>query len=100
RVQRYPQTIACLQQAGLTVDAIRLADAGVRGNGPFAMLEKNNRDAAQPVLAWLDRRFSVPASGIAQPPQRPNGDSTALRLADQGYIVVGGTRKTGAHGTG
>jgi len=56
--QRDPQTIAFLQQAGLTVDAIRLADAGVRGNGPFAMLEKNNREAVQPVLAWLERRFS------------------------------------------
>src|SRR4029079_16886656 len=99
RVQRYPQTIACLQQAGLGVDAIRLADAGVRGNGPFVMLEKNNREAAQPVLAWLDRRFRAPASGIAQPPERPNSDSTALRLADQGYMFVGVRKKTMPYGT-
>lgn len=98
-VQRDPQTIAFLQQAGLSVDQVRLTDAGIRGNGPFVMLEKNNREAAQPVLAWLDRRFSASASSIAQPVQRSNIDSTALRLADQGYMFVGVKRKTMPYGT-
>ena len=36
----------------------RLAgDAGVRGNGHGMMLEKNNREALQPILDWLKKRL-------------------------------------------
>jgi len=96
---RDPETVAFLQQVGLSVEAIRLADAGIRGNGPFVMLEKNNRDAVQPVLAWLDRRFGADGAAITQPPPRPNSDSTALRLAEQGYLFVGVSRKSTPYGT-
>lgn len=98
-VQRDPQTLAFLRQAGLTVDQIVLADAGVRGNGPYPMLERNNREALAPVLAWLERRTAPGAPAIVQPPQRANSDSTAMRLADHSYFFVGIDRKTMPYGT-
>jgi pimeloyl-ACP methyl ester carboxylesterase len=96
---RDPETVAFLQRAGCRAEQIVLADAGVRGNGPFVMLEKNSTEALQPMLAWLDRRVNAGAPAAAQPPARPNGDSTALRLADQGYTFVGVRRKSAAYGT-
>jgi pimeloyl-ACP methyl ester carboxylesterase len=97
--QRDAQLIALLQQGGLTADAVALAAAGVRGNGTYAMLEKNNREALAPVVAWLDRRTSVGAPAIIQPPARGNSDSTALRLADHNYFFVGVERKSVPYGT-
>jgi pimeloyl-ACP methyl ester carboxylesterase len=49
-----PATAAFLEQAGCRVDRILLAAHGVRGNGHLMMLERNNRDALQPILRWLD----------------------------------------------
>lgn len=49
-----PGTVAYLEQAGCDVELMRLADHGVRGNGHFMMMEKNNREALQPILDWLD----------------------------------------------
>lgn len=49
-----PGTVAYLQQAGCDAELMRLADHGVRGNGHFMMMEKNNREALQPILDWLD----------------------------------------------
>ena len=34
-----------------------LPQAGVRGNGHGMMLEKNNREALQPVLDWLKKKL-------------------------------------------
>jgi hypothetical protein len=53
-------TVAFLEQAGCDVDRVRLADHGVHGNGHGMMLEKNNREALQVILDWLDER--VPAA--------------------------------------
>ena len=47
-------TVAFLQQAGCAVEHLRLADHGVHGNGHLMMLERNNREALGPILAWLD----------------------------------------------
>jgi len=47
-----------LEQAGCDVERVRLADHGVHGNGHGMMMEKNNREALQVILDWLDKRLS------------------------------------------
>jgi pimeloyl-ACP methyl ester carboxylesterase len=96
---RDAQVVSFLRQAGLSPDQIALADSGVTGNGPFPMLERNNREAAQPLLAWLERRVLATAPRPTPPPERPNSDSTALRLADLSYSFVGIQRKRVPYGT-
>jgi pimeloyl-ACP methyl ester carboxylesterase len=44
-----------LQQAGVDVTFIKLADLGIRGNGHMMMLEKNSNQVAQVIADWLDR---------------------------------------------
>ena len=53
-VQSCAATAAFLEQAGCRVDRIALAEHGVHGNGHLMMLERNNRDALEPILRWLD----------------------------------------------
>lgn len=48
-----PGTVAYLRQAGCNIDLINLWEHGVRGNGHFMMMERNNREALQPILDWL-----------------------------------------------
>jgi pimeloyl-ACP methyl ester carboxylesterase len=48
-----------LKQAGVAVDFVRLADVGIRGNGHFLMLEKNNLEIAAVIADWLDRRVTA-----------------------------------------
>jgi len=50
-----PGTAAFLEQAGCRVDRITLAEHGVHGNGHLMMLERNNREALEPILRWLDQ---------------------------------------------
>jgi pimeloyl-ACP methyl ester carboxylesterase len=57
------------------------------------MLERNHREALAPIVAWLDRQTRAGAPAVVQPPQRPNSDSTALRLADHTYFFVGIERR-------
>ena len=47
-------TAAFLRQAGCGVAEIALAEHGVHGNGHLMMLERNNREALEPILRWLD----------------------------------------------
>jgi pimeloyl-ACP methyl ester carboxylesterase len=42
-----------LEQAGVKVDFIKLADRGIRGNGHMMMLEKNSDQVAQVIADWL-----------------------------------------------
>jgi pimeloyl-ACP methyl ester carboxylesterase len=49
-----PATAAFLEQAGCRAGRIVLAEHGVRGNGHLMQLERNNRDALEPILRWLD----------------------------------------------
>ena len=90
-----PGIAASLRQAGCTVEHIRLAEHGIRGNGPMVMMEKNNREALQPILDWMDASATtgapVPASSGVDPNR--NVESTALNLADQGCFWVGVQRK-------
>jgi pimeloyl-ACP methyl ester carboxylesterase len=76
-----------------TVKRIPLAN-----NGAMPMLERNNRDALQPVLDWLDSTINKEAAVVTVDPH-PNKESTALKLADQGCFWVGVRRKTMSYGT-
>jgi len=49
-------TVAFLRQAGCDVEHLRLGEHGVHGNGHLMMLEKNNREALQPILDWLESK--------------------------------------------
>jgi pimeloyl-ACP methyl ester carboxylesterase len=96
-----PGIATALRDAGCTVEHIRLADRGIHGNGPLVMMEKNNREALQPILDWMNSSVTkgapaVTASGID--PNR-NTESTALKLADQGCFWVGVQRKQMPYGS-
>lgn len=43
-----------LRQAGVAHDFVRLADAGLRGNGHMIMLEKNSLEIAQYLREWIE----------------------------------------------
>ena len=106
------KAVDLLRQAGCTVESIALASRGIRGNGPMVMMEKNNREALQPVLDWLSRSVEAAVLGPVLP-DRPravpqaardveiarNTESMAVRLADQGGFFVGIKRKEMPYGT-
>jgi pimeloyl-ACP methyl ester carboxylesterase len=107
-----PNIAAALRSAGAVVDHIRLADRGIRGNGPMVISERNNRDVLQPVLDWMrDRAESAPAdrpaapAGGGAPAVIPSADTnrnaefTGMRLADQGGFFVGIRHKPMPYGT-
>ncbi len=52
-----------LESAGVPVDFIKLADIGIRGNGHFLMLEKNNLEIAAVIADWLDKRVTPGEAG-------------------------------------
>lgn len=45
-----------IRQVGGTADYVKLADVGVRGNGHFSNMEKNNLEVAQVVQDWIRKR--------------------------------------------
>jgi pimeloyl-ACP methyl ester carboxylesterase len=99
-----PAIAAALRGAGATVEHIRLAERDIRGNGPMVMMEKNNREALQPILTWMQATVEASATGNAPAvvargvdPNR-NRESTALKLADQGGFWVGVGRKQMSYG--
>jgi pimeloyl-ACP methyl ester carboxylesterase len=51
-------TSAFLKQAGVEHVFVRLADAGIRGNGHMMMLEKNNLEIARYLHRWLEANES------------------------------------------
>jgi pimeloyl-ACP methyl ester carboxylesterase len=57
-------TIKYLRQAGVRPRWIRLADAGIRGNGHMMMLEKNNHEIAALIAGWLAE--TVPAAAASR----------------------------------
>jgi pimeloyl-ACP methyl ester carboxylesterase len=75
-----------------------VARIALPNNGPMPMLDKNNRQALQPVLDWLDSGISKDIPAVAAD-LHPNKESTALKLADQGCFWVGVQRKTTSYGT-
>jgi pimeloyl-ACP methyl ester carboxylesterase len=96
-----PGAVAYLKQAGVFAEEIRLVDHGIHGNGHLMMGEKNNREVLQPILDWLDKNVTQKAKGvaIAQTKGAKSGDSTAMKLADQGYFWVGLEQKKVSYGT-
>jgi len=81
-----------LSKAGAKGVHLPLANRNVLGNGPFVMMEKNNREALQPILSWLDGVHTPTAPTPGVDPAR-NIDNTAVKLADQGSFWVGIRRK-------
>jgi pimeloyl-ACP methyl ester carboxylesterase len=55
-VHFHDDMVAFLQQAGCDVEGVRLADHGVHGNGHAMMLERNNVEALEPIVAWLESK--------------------------------------------
>ena len=48
-------TVKFLEQAGLHPTFVKLAEAGIRGNGHMMMIEKNNHEIAALIDRWLDK---------------------------------------------
>jgi pimeloyl-ACP methyl ester carboxylesterase len=96
-----PGIVTTLQQAGAAVEHIKFAERGVRGNGPLVMMEKNNREALQPILDWLESSVTKGVRAVATPGRDPNRntDVTSLKLADQGCFWVGVQHKQMPYGT-
>ncbi|HEY3044698.1 MAG TPA: alpha/beta fold hydrolase, partial [Vicinamibacterales bacterium] len=94
-----PGAVAFLKQAGCAAEELRLAAHGVHGNGHLMMGEKNNREALQPILDWIDKSVSTKNAPSTARKPRADGDSTAMRLAERGHFWVGIERKKMPYGT-
>jgi pimeloyl-ACP methyl ester carboxylesterase len=94
---RLVKGIAALEttQAG---DVLNLPFLNVPG-GPLLMLGRNNREALQPVLDWMQTNVETPAPAAPAPDPHPNTESTGFKLADQGCFWVGVQRKPMPYGT-
>ena len=55
-VHFHDEMVAFLEKAGCDVDSLKLADHGVHGNGHAMMLERNNAEALEPIIEWVERR--------------------------------------------
>jgi len=93
-----PGAVAFLKQAGVHAEEVRLADLGIHGNGHLMMGEKNNRETLKPILTWLDKNVNMKTSPAKTAPKKGD-DSTAMKLADQGYFWVGMEEKRIQAGT-
>jgi pimeloyl-ACP methyl ester carboxylesterase len=100
-----PGAVAYLKQAGCRAEELRLVAHGIHGNGHMMMVEKNNREVLQPILEWVDKNVPAPAGRAnsrfsnGRPGANPKIDSTAMKLADQGFFWVGAERKKLPYGT-
>ena len=56
-VHFHDDMVAFLQAAGCDVEGLRLADHGVHGNGHAMMLERNNVEALEPIVAWVEGKL-------------------------------------------
>ncbi|HLK49169.1 MAG TPA: alpha/beta fold hydrolase [Bryobacteraceae bacterium] len=93
-------SVAFLRQAGCTVEHIRLPERGIRGNAHFMMMEKNSREVLQPILDWAAQNITAKSkTKPAARARKSNPDSTAMKLADQGFFWVGTERKKMPYGT-
>ncbi len=55
-----------LEQAGVKIDYIQLAERGIHGNGHMMMFEKNSDQVAQVMLDWLDKTVTPTERGSAR----------------------------------
>ena len=58
-------TVKYLQQAGVHLTWIKLADAGIHGNGHMMMLEKNNAEIAALMSRWVDKTVPLPVQSTS-----------------------------------
>jgi pimeloyl-ACP methyl ester carboxylesterase len=88
-----PGAVAFLKQAGVNATELRLKDLGIHGNGHAMMLEKNNREALKPITDWIEKTIPAKGAPVRTPGSKKPGESTAMKLADQGYFWVGYEQK-------
>ena len=95
-----PGAVEFLKQAGCKAEELRLADHAVHGNGHMMMVEKNNYEVLRPILNWIQKSVPVSARRDTRPPSagRKN-DSTAMKIAEQGFFWVGTEHKKMPYGT-
>jgi len=89
-----PGTVAFLRQAGVTLDHIKLAEIGIKGNAHFMMMEKNNREVLQPVLDWIAAKVEKNVARV----NSAHAGETAMKLADTGIFWVGAQKKKMPYG--
>ncbi len=63
-------TVKYLQQAGVPVTFIKLADIGIHGNGHMMMLEKNSDRIAAVLSRWIAKTYPSAVSGKGSKPDR------------------------------
>jgi hypothetical protein len=54
-VHLHDAMVEFLREAGCDVDSLKLAEQGVEGNGHAMMLERNNVEALEPIIGWVER---------------------------------------------
>ena len=89
-----PGGVAYFKQAGCTAEELRLVNHGIHGNGHMMMVEKNNREVLQPILAWVAKNVE---KGVSAPRVKPG--ETAMKLSNHGFFWVGTEHKTMPYGT-
>jgi pimeloyl-ACP methyl ester carboxylesterase len=95
-----PGAVAFFKQAGCNAEELRLVTRGVHGNGHMMVVEKNSREVLNPILEWIDKNVSTKNPPTLRPSAgKRSGDSTAMKLADQGYFWVGTEHKKMPYGT-
>lgn len=93
-----PGIVAYFKQAGVRASEIRLHELGIHGNGHVMMGEKNNRETLRPIVDWL-LKLDTKNAPKRRPGPSKSGDSTAMKLADEGHFWVGFERKPVQNGT-
>jgi len=58
-VHFHDEMVEFLQHAGCDVESLRLADAGIYGNGHAMMLEKNNVEALEPIARGVEEKVGA-----------------------------------------
>ncbi len=78
-----------LEQAGVAVDFIKLADIGIHGNGHMMMLEKNSDSVAQVIVDWMERNVT-PLEHGAPPRVAEDSPKPPILLKTEGNFYSGG----------
>ena len=93
----YPGAVAFLRQAGVQAEELRLADAGIRGNGHMMMVERNHVEVLGAITGWLDANVNAGAAPVTVPTR--SDEFTGMKLADYGYFWVGTEHAAMDYGT-
>ncbi len=96
-----PIAVVTTGASAVNVSESRFDQIHLPDNGPLPMMEKNNREALQPILDWMNGTITKGAPAVIIPGTDPNRntESTALKLADQGCFWIGVQRKSMPYGT-